>query len=311
MMEQQEIDRTYDIAGIAYEDLNIDSSKGLDFTETIKGAKSPGYYQWIHDNQWIFEKYEYIGLFDDDIQANIFTLNALFEYTKTLNLSVSQPALTNDSWSGLLITKQHRSFVHRWTNFAEIMCPIFSSETLRECSEGFKYHDGGGGCTEAYWLAKCCPALGKIAIIDALPVKHTRQSGLEGSGDRAHQNHNVSRNRMRMVMAQTGFSLSKDNLCGITVDGNFLHMGDVDFVNLLNNDALHLDQDRMSMKNKYGQFIESSLLLNNYYSKNIENLEAFNKGGACQELLEQLGAAAIFAGINCNALMAICSRTTQ
>lgn len=100
-----EIERTYDIAGIAYEDLNLDSSQGLDFTETIEGAKSPGYYQWIHDNQWIFEKYEYIGLFDDDIKTNTSTLNALFEYTKILNLSIVQPALTSESWSGLLITK--------------------------------------------------------------------------------------------------------------------------------------------------------------------------------------------------------------
>lgn len=88
-------------------------------------------------------------------------------------------------------------------------------------------------------------------------------------------------------------------------------MGDINFINLVNNDALHLNPDRISMKNKYGQFIKSSLLLNNYHAKNVENFEAFNKGGACQELLEQLGAAAIYAGINYNELMAIYSKTSQ
>ncbi|MGC6482363.1 MAG: hypothetical protein ACON4T_02175 [Synechococcus sp.] len=297
--------------GIASEDLDLDSTQGLDASERIDGEISPSYHQWLHNNAWIYDQYERIGIFNDTIKSNPRTLNALFQYTELLDLYIAQPALTSASQSDHVITKQHGSFLHRWTNFVEFLCPIFQSRILKECADGFKLHAGNGKGIETFWLTKCSPIVGKLAIIDALPVTRCGYSEPKRPKSESQRQQEISHHRTHMTTTQTGITPSKDNLCAVTLDGNFLHTGEINFVNLINNDALQIDANSLSAKDPSGRFISSSILLNHYTEKTVENFDAFNNGGACDDLLEQLIAIAIATGITYEQLKTISNAPTR
>ena len=128
--------RDFDIIALAYgmkEDKYPEGSH--DHFYFCPGPKSSGYYSWINENRSIFEEYKYIALFDDDIYTTHTDISRIFEYCEALDISLAQPALTPDSHYSLIITRQHQSFLHRWTNFVEIMAPIFKSKILADCLE--------------------------------------------------------------------------------------------------------------------------------------------------------------------------------
>ena len=144
-----------------------------------------------------------------------------------LDLQIAQPALTPESNYSLMITRQHKSFMHRWSNWVEI-CAIFRSDILKNCLETFPLNMYGGGALENLWPRYCNPVIGSMAIIDKIPV-HTRPVGSAGSGSPSDKTQSSNIIKKLWDSNYAGSSPS-DNICGLTIEGNFLHLGEIEFL---------------------------------------------------------------------------------
>ncbi len=147
---------------------------GAVFVHMQKGAKWPGLEQTIAAHWDTIQQYRYIWLPDDDLLCVPEDVSRMFTITDELQLDLAQPALTRDSYYTHLITMQHPEFQVRFTNFVEIMAPILSTDMLGKVYPTLKGQISGFGL-DPLWARYS--QLGKVAIIDDTPVKHTRPVG--------------------------------------------------------------------------------------------------------------------------------------
>jgi len=120
-----------------------------------------------------FHAYDYIFLADDDLAADVETVNKIFLLCEHYRLELAQPALTADSYaSNWPITMENNSFLLRYTNFAEIMAPVFSRPFFERCAPTFCENVSGYGI-ELIW-SSWVSSHKKLAILDACPVRHAR-----------------------------------------------------------------------------------------------------------------------------------------
>ena len=146
------------------------------FVHMQKGAKWPGLEQTLIAHWDTIQKYKYVWLPDDDLLCVPEQVSRMFAICDDLQLELAQPALTRDSYFSHAITLQHTAFQLRFTNFVEIMAPVLSTDMLARV-----FHTIGGNIS-GYGLDAVWPRfsqLGRVAIIDDTPVKHTRPSWLK------------------------------------------------------------------------------------------------------------------------------------
>lgn len=289
--------RSYDLIALSYDPEAVYPQNAQDDLITIPGPKVSGYIEWLHQNEWVFDEYSYIGLFDDDIATTQQQIERVFKYIATLGLSVGQPALSEDSFYAIPLTRQHKSFLHRWTNWVEIMAPVFRADFLKKCMGSLKFNPYGGCCTEVIWTTLCDHIPGEIAIIDATPIKHTRRTATAGSGDAQADNAKIAQLRKRLVMAQTGIFASIDNLCGVTKEGGFLHLGEEKFIHTIANDFKNKGMLLHEQVNPLGNAYSTRGIYRSYIDRLYQNAEAMQLGGASEKLLEELSLTAIQAGM--------------
>ena len=300
------LDRNFDIIALPYEqEKDIFPENSHDELHYTPGPKVKGYYDWIINNQSIFSDYEFIALIDDDIITTHTDLSRLFQYCKTLNLELAQPALTQDSYYSLLITRQHKSFLHRWTNWVEIMAPIFSANLLENCLETFPLNFYGGGSLESLWPRRCKRIIGSIAIIDKIPIQHTREVGSAGSGTTGNSSTRFKNHLRRIVELQNAFSPTFDNICGLTNDGIFRHLGEHEMLQLLAYDIDNPGLDKHTKLGYNGGHISTNMLCLQYLASARENLEAVNGCEPNKQFNNDLMLTAIQAGAAYEALLAI------
>ena len=153
---------------------NEPMAKGAVFVHRQRGAKWPGLEQTLLTHWDTISKYSYVWLPDDDLLCVPEEVSRMFSICDDLKLELAQPALTRDSYYTHLITLKHSEFQLRFTNFVEIMAPVFSIEMLSRVFPTLAGSVSGFGL-DTLWprLSK----LGKLAIIDDTPVKHTRPVG--------------------------------------------------------------------------------------------------------------------------------------
>jgi hypothetical protein len=140
-----------------------------------KGPKWPALHDLI---QQLGDKvfcYDYVWLPDDDLSATKPGINSLFDIVDKHALALAQPALTADSFLGHLATLHNKSFHLRFTSFVEIMAPCFSRDFLRQMLPLFRENISGWGL-DFFWPTKISDWK-RIAIIDAVTVRHTRPVG--------------------------------------------------------------------------------------------------------------------------------------
>jgi len=120
-----------------------------------------------------FQAYDYIFLADDDLAADLETMNGIFLLCEHYGLEYAQPAITADSYaSNWPITMENSSFILRYTNVAENMAPVFSRSFFERCALTFCENVSGYGI-ELIW-SSWVSSYKKLAILDACPVRHTR-----------------------------------------------------------------------------------------------------------------------------------------
>ncbi len=120
--------------------------------------------------------YNYVWMPDDDLETNWRDINRLFEISRRFNLILSQPSLTHNSFISHGVTRQNSHSVLRFTEFVEVMCPIFSREALLACVGTFRGSWSGWGL-DHIWPRMVGEVYNRIAIIDEVAVTHTRCVG--------------------------------------------------------------------------------------------------------------------------------------
>ena len=147
---------------------------GAVFVHLQKGAKWPGLEQTLIAHWDTIQKYRYVWLPDDDLLCVPEDVSRMFAICDDLQLELAQPALTRDSYFTHVITMQHPDFQLRFTNFVEIMAPVLSVDMLSRVFHTLSGQVSGYGL-DGLWPR--FSRLGKVAIIDDTPVKHTRPVG--------------------------------------------------------------------------------------------------------------------------------------
>lgn len=141
-----------------------------------KGTKAIGTVACLEKLGQRVDDYDWIWLPDDDLTADLPTLNRFFEIVAEHGLDLAQPALGAGSYASHKITLQRPHMKLRYTTYVEIMAACFSREAFRLCAPYF-------GATVTSWGPDILfpKLLGypqrSIAIVDATPVIHTRPSG--------------------------------------------------------------------------------------------------------------------------------------
>ncbi|HSI47686.1 MAG TPA: hypothetical protein VLA61_05430 [Ideonella sp.] len=147
---------------------------GAVFVHMQKGPKYPGLERTLAAHWELISKYRYVWMPDDDLLCVPEQVSRMFVTCDDLQLELAQPALTPDSYFVHPITLQHAEFQLRFTNFVEIMAPVLSTEFLARVFPTLAGNISGYGL-DSVWprMSK----LGRVAILDDVPVKHTRPLG--------------------------------------------------------------------------------------------------------------------------------------
>jgi hypothetical protein len=140
-----------------------------------KGQKWSGLHALLmREDFW--RGYDYIWLPDDDLAIEQDIISMLFQRVSAMGLMLAQPALSWTSYYSHRITLVHPSFTLRMTNFVEVMAPCFARPFLERCLPTFTENLSGWGI-DVLWPRMLPPTPRSCAIIDALPMTHTRPVG--------------------------------------------------------------------------------------------------------------------------------------
>jgi hypothetical protein len=120
--------------------------------------------------------YDYVWFPDDDLLTSWQDINRLFELCRAHGLALAQPSLSEGSFLNHAITQRVDGLLLRFTSFVEIMAPVFSRAALRRAAATFALDPSGYGL-DHLWPAIIDVPPASIAVIDAVPVLHTRPIG--------------------------------------------------------------------------------------------------------------------------------------
>lgn len=120
-------------------------------------------------------EYDYIWCPDDDLASNTADVNRMFSIAREFRLAISQPAVAEGEVSHATV-RQQPGLLLRYSQFVEVMCPVFSREALARVRSTLVANKSAWGVDWAW--TRLIPAE-ELAIIDAVGVHHTRplQSG--------------------------------------------------------------------------------------------------------------------------------------
>ncbi|MGX7872659.1 hypothetical protein ACVDG5_007265 [Mesorhizobium sp. ORM6] len=142
-----------------------------------KGGKWDGIHALLSQQPDLLDRYQYIWLPDDDLEADRATIETMFCNMRRLDLHIAQPALTLDSYYSHLPFLRSKSFEFRLVDRIEIMAPCLRADVLAKMLPLFKDSMSGFGL-DHLWTRLAAQNLGTSAVFDALPVRHTRPVGI-------------------------------------------------------------------------------------------------------------------------------------
>lgn len=249
-------ERHFDLYIEYYGDQDRRYAEDADFYSQAKGEnKFSRFIELYHKHKQLFSHYEAIWLCDDDIRTNQDTIHKMFRLFSDFHLWLAQPAITEDSYYSHWITIRNENYVLRYTNFVEVMAPIFSQYALQKLMHTFKVTAYTWGIDFVWGKLLGYPG-DKIAIIDDTVVKHTRPIG---SGDLYHNKSGDPYAEMVKICERFGVDLQQfmmSNLGGVARTNKIVsismvkneadiiesfvryHLQVVDHMTILDNDSL-------------------------------------------------------------------------
>lgn len=134
-------------------------------------------FQCLHNNliRNIVLEYDYIYLLDDDIEITSDQINELFRIAEKEDLQICQPATYNTGCPHLF--EPQGSYI-RYTNFVEMMQPLFKREALDKCIESVLLTNSSWGADVSWWKI-----LGEnpksLAVVDCIVSRHMGELGAD------------------------------------------------------------------------------------------------------------------------------------
>jgi Protein of unknown function (DUF707)/Protein of unknown function (DUF616) len=141
------------------------------------GTKATGTVACLNKLGYRVSAYDWVWLPDDDLKADLPTLNRFFAIVCEYHLDLAQPALGSGSYISHDITLQRPHMKLRFTTFVEIMAACFSRRALAICRPYLAATISSCGPNHLFPRLLGYPTR-KIAIVDETPVVHTRSPGL-------------------------------------------------------------------------------------------------------------------------------------
>jgi hypothetical protein len=138
-----------------------------------KGTKAVGTAACLNGLSERVLQYDWVWLPDDDLLADLPTLNRFFEIVQQYNLDLAQPALGAGSHFTYDITLQRPHLRLRFTTFVEIMAACFSRDALHLCRPFLAATVSSWGPNHLFPRLLGYPDRG-IGIVDETPVVHAR-----------------------------------------------------------------------------------------------------------------------------------------
>jgi hypothetical protein len=163
--------RKFDLLVSYYGSLPGRYQNRADHYHEMQGPRWPAH-DWLWRNQReIFDRYDRVAFVCDDIDAVTASWNLMFDLCERFDLDLAQPAI--GGYASHAITQPVDGSLLRYTNFVEIMCPVFSRRALALCGDTFGQLVSGWGL-EFLWAALLPYPQFRIAIVDQVCVDHTR-----------------------------------------------------------------------------------------------------------------------------------------
>ncbi|CAG1007336.1 hypothetical protein BURK1_03391 [Burkholderiales bacterium] len=162
--------RSFDLLVSYYGSIPGRYARRAEHYHEMKGPRWP-----VHDWLWRHERallgrYERVAFVCDDVDATTRTWNAMFDLCDWFGLDLAQPAI--DGHAGLPITMPVAGCLLRYTNFVEVMAPVFSRRALERCGDTFGDSVSGWGLDHV-WSARLPYPEFRLAIVDGVRVRHT------------------------------------------------------------------------------------------------------------------------------------------
>lgn len=107
-----------------------------------KGYKWPLAFDMLKlDPQYLMDTYEYIGIWDDDVQTSIEAVNHGLVMAYNLGAKIWQLSLSKESETRWDFLKNDPELAFSFTNFAEIMCPVYHTSLIPMMIEFWSMYD--------------------------------------------------------------------------------------------------------------------------------------------------------------------------
>lgn len=142
-----------------------------DHYHEMQGPRWPAHYWLWRNRREIFDRYDRVAFVCDDVDAVTASWNLMFDLCEWFDLDLAQPAIGGHA--NHAITRPVEGSLLRYTNFVEIMCPVFSRRALALCGDTFDQVVSGWGL-ELVWAALLPYPQFLMAIVDKVCVIHTR-----------------------------------------------------------------------------------------------------------------------------------------
>jgi hypothetical protein len=167
----------FDLVLLYYGDDEKIAELNIQYTPYVYVAKGEKYHllkSFIQSNLDFISNYEYIWFPDDDVSISTQNINKLFKTAVQYQLSISQPAM--EGYISHEITKPIPNSLLRYTNFVEVLAPLFDKETLFKVYDTFNLNYSSWGY-DYLWTHLLGYPKNKIAIIDDIIMAHTKPVG--------------------------------------------------------------------------------------------------------------------------------------
>lgn len=211
-------DPSFDMVLIYYgdnESVFVDYAKDARICIRQVGQKYPLIKSFIERNRSLLSQYEYAWLPDDDISLSTEDLNRLFDTARRFSLQICQPALISlHADVSHAITRPRKESILRFTNFVEVMMPLFDVGSLLTLCDDFDLSQSGWGL-DATWFCRLTSPRDKMAIVDEITAVHTKPVGKDYSRFKTRPEAELER-----MLRKYDIRLQIKNLSSIWTDGS-------------------------------------------------------------------------------------------
>jgi hypothetical protein len=169
-------DNNFDIVLLCYENIN-DNKFFQNLTPHVfygKGEKWHLIKSFAQENMDFIQQYQYIWCPDDDVSISTSKINELFLLAQSYDLWLCQPSMIG--YISHEITKPIKNNILRYTNFVEILAPLFNINSFIKLKDTFNLIYSGWGY-DWLWPYLLGEPKDKVAIIDNIIMEHTKPVG--------------------------------------------------------------------------------------------------------------------------------------